>query len=135
MKLFRNLSEAVVGSLHEIFVENRYADKVIERVLKKNPKWGARDRRFIAETTYDIVRWYRLFKELTRAHEHDFWALLGAWCMWNKIDLPPWDEFASMNKSKFYEAFDKAQHILKIRESIPDWMDELGSEELGARWE
>ena len=32
---------------------------MIESLLKQNPKWGARDRRFIAETTYDVVRWWR----------------------------------------------------------------------------
>lgn len=135
MRLYRNLSEAVVDNLHQIFVENRYADKVIEKVLKQHPKWGARDRRFIAETTYDIVRWYRLFLELTKAKDDDFWALFGAWCMWNKIELPDWEELAGLNRSRFYENYDKAQHILKIRESIPDWLDEMGQLELGALWE
>ena len=65
MKLYRNLCEAVVNGLEQIFTEKKYADKVIEKILKSNPKWGARDRRFIAETIYDIVRWYRLFIELT----------------------------------------------------------------------
>jgi len=135
LRLYRNLSEAVVENLHQIFVENRYADKVIEKVLKQHPKWGARDRRFIAETTYDIVRWYRLFLELTKAKDDDFWALFGAWCMWNKIDLPDWEELAGLNKNRFYENYDKAQHVLKIKESIPDWLDELGRQELGSFWE
>ncbi|MBL7878116.1 MAG: RNA methyltransferase, partial [Cyclobacteriaceae bacterium] len=60
MKIYRNLSAAVVEGLHEIFTNKKYADKVIEKILKSNPKWGARDRRFIAETIYDIVRWHRL---------------------------------------------------------------------------
>jgi 16S rRNA (cytosine967-C5)-methyltransferase len=51
MKLFVNLARAVVDALELIFEQNKYADKVIENVLKQNPKWGARDRRFIAETT------------------------------------------------------------------------------------
>lgn len=135
MRLYRNLSEAVVENLHHIFSENRYADKVIERVLKQHPKWGARDRRFIAETTYDIVRWYRLFLELTQASADDYWSLFGAWCMWNKVDLPDWEELDGLSKSQFYERYDKAQHIRKIRESIPDWLDELGERELGKSWD
>jgi 16S rRNA (cytosine967-C5)-methyltransferase len=135
LRLYRNLSEAVVENLHQIFVEKRYADKVIENVLKRNPRWGARDRRFIAETTYDIVRWYRLFGELTNAEDGDFWKLFGAWCMWNKVDLPDWDELRNLNKSQLYEAYDKAQHIRKIKESIPDWLDELGEKEIGKHWD
>ena len=135
MKLFRNLTEAVVVSLREIFAEKRYADKVIEKILKQNPKWGARDRRFIAETTYDIVRWHRLYVHLMNVDDHDFWKLLGAWCVWNKVDLPGWEEFEGIDKAKFFERYDKAKYIIKIRESIPDWLDTLGQQELGDAWE
>lgn len=135
VKLFHNLSEAVVQGLEQIFIDDRYADKVIEKILKQNPKWGARDRRFIAETTYDIVRWYRLFVHLTGADEHDFWKMLGAWCMWNNITLPPWTEFQGLDKRRFQAAYEEIKDDLVIRESIPDWLDELGVKELGKKWE
>jgi 16S rRNA (cytosine967-C5)-methyltransferase len=134
LKLFRNLTEAVADALHEIFEEGRYADKVIEKVLKQNPKWGARDRRFIAETTYDIVRWHRLFYNLIECDPNDYWRLIGAWCFWNRVDLPRWNEFERLDKAAFFERWDQAQHILNIKESIPDWLDELGQKELGKRW-
>jgi 16S rRNA (cytosine967-C5)-methyltransferase len=134
-ELHRNLCEAVIDGLESIFLEGRYADKVIEKTLKQNPKWGARDRRFIAETTYDIVRWYRLFRVLTKTDEKDFWSLLGAWCMWNKVEYPSWEEFAHLSKKHFWENYDKAQATRKLRESLPDWLDELGEAELGKLWE
>lgn len=135
VKIYRNLSEAVVIGLESIFIDNRYADKVIEKTLKQNPKWGARDRRFIAETTYDIVRWYRLFVYLANAHEHDFWKLLGAWCLYNRDELPNWDEFGDLNKKDFFERFDKANNNIVLRESIPDWLNDLGKKELGNKWD
>jgi len=135
MKIYRNLSAAVVEGLHEIFVNKKYADKVIEKILKSNPKWGARDRRFIAETTYDIVRWYRLFKEISEAEEEDFWKLLGVWCLWNNTEFPDWDEFEGLNRKKIEAGYDQAQSTRKIRESIPDWLDELGEKELGSAWD
>jgi 16S rRNA (cytosine967-C5)-methyltransferase len=135
MKIYRNLSAAVVEGLHEIFVNKKYADKVIEKILKSNPKWGARDRRFIAETTYDIVRWYRLFKEISEAEEEDFWKLLGVWCLWNNTEFPDWEEFEGVNRKKIEAGYDQAQSTRKIRESIPDWLDELGEKELGSDWD
>jgi 16S rRNA (cytosine967-C5)-methyltransferase len=125
----------VIQGLEMIFVENKYADKVIEKTLKQNPKWGARDRRFIAETTYDIVRWYRLFKHLTGLEEDNFWQLLGAWCIWNTVELPRWTEFEGLDPKKFREAYDQAKNTRRLRESFPDWLDELCAKELGERWD
>ncbi|MBS1488922.1 MAG: RsmB/NOP family class I SAM-dependent RNA methyltransferase [Bacteroidetes bacterium] len=133
MRLYRNLCEAVVLTLHEIVVEKKHADKAIEKALKQNPKWGARDRRFIAETTYDIVRWYRLFKEVSRAGEFDFWKLLAVWCVWNDWPLPPWPELL-IDPNQLHERFEHLSHDRRITESIPDWLDELGEKELGTQW-
>jgi 16S rRNA (cytosine967-C5)-methyltransferase len=134
-KIHRSTSEAVVQSLDLIFTENRYADKVIEKTLKSNPKWGARDRRFIAETTYDIVRWSRLLKSISDSKADDFWRLLGTWCVLHDIELPRWPEFEGLSERKIKENYNKATTNRKIRESIPDWLDETGERELGHIWD
>ena len=135
MKLYRNLSEAVIQGLQTIFTENKYADKVIEKILKSNPKWGARDRRFIAETIYDIVRWHRLFKEIAEAEEDDFWKLLGVWCLWNDTTFPDWEEFQGLSRKKIEANYEQLKNDRKVRESIPDWLDDLGVKELGKDWD
>ena len=136
MRLHRGTSEAVVQSLQLIFEENRYADKVIEKTLKQNSRWGSRDRRFIAETTYDIVRWYRWFRELTQAKGTDFWKLLAAWCILSQVDLPDWEEFQGVSRTDVLDREKRTMYSRKIRESIPDWLDELGERELGKeKWD
>ena len=136
MRLHRGTSEAVIQSLRLIFEENRYADKVIEKVLKQNPRWGARDRRFIAETTYDIVRWYRWFRELGQAKGTDFWRLLAVWCVLSGVDLPAWEEFEGVSAHEILDREKRGKYSRKTRESIPDWLDELGEKELGEpRWQ
>jgi 16S rRNA (cytosine967-C5)-methyltransferase len=135
MRIHRSTSEAVIQSLEAIFDGKRYADKVIEKVLKQNPKWGARDRRFIAETTYDIVRWYLFLKRITDAKGNDYWRLLAGWCVLHNIDLPGWDEFHGINPHKIRDEEKKAKTVRKVRESIPDWLDELGEKELGKLWD
>lgn len=134
MKLYKNTTQAVIDSLTQIFDEKRYADKVIEKVLKQNSKWGARDRRFIAETTYDIVRWYRLLRELTEAEPSEYWKLLGGWCAMNEAELPDWVEFEGLSRKAILRKFEEVKGIRKIAESVPDWMDELGESELGRIW-
>jgi 16S rRNA (cytosine967-C5)-methyltransferase len=134
VKLYRNLSEAVVDNLQQIFDDHRYADKVIEKVLKQNPKWGARDRRFIAETTYDIVRWYRLYQVITQAAAHEYWKLLGAWCIINRVPLPPWTEFQPLRTGDVLKAYEGVKQNRVVAESVPDWLDALGQRELGDAW-
>lgn len=135
MKLYVNIARAVIQSLEMIFEQGKYADKVIEKVLKQNPKWGARDRRFIAETTYDIVRWFRLLQTLTDTPANDYWSMLGCWCILHNMELPDWQEFQHLNPEKINQRLEKFQQIRRINESIPDWLDTQGEQELGPRWD
>lgn len=140
MKYHRVLVEAIVYALQQVFVENRQADKVIEYVLKSNKKWGSRDRAFIAENTYEIVRWWRLLKFVTQlsdttvSEEAQFWQLFAAWRILQGDKLPVWQEFAKINEKQILARFEEAQPIRKIKESVPDWMDSIGEQELGEEW-
>jgi len=133
MKLYRPLVNAVIAALKAIFEEGKYADKVIEKTLKQNPKWGSRDRRFIAETTYDIVRWHRLLAACVR--NPDYYSLLGAYFVLRGIELPPWEEFRNVDPKAVAAKQREAEGVRKIRESVPDWLDDLGERELGDRWD
>ncbi|MFN3852532.1 MAG: RsmB/NOP family class I SAM-dependent RNA methyltransferase [Spirosomataceae bacterium] len=139
MKLHRSLVEAVIYALQQIFQENRQADKVIEYVLKSNKKWGARDRGFIAENVYEIVRWWRKLNIEGNLGESSemrfFWSIFANWLIINKIELPKWPEFEGINSSKILKSYEEGLKIRKIRESIPDWLDEVGSKELGENWD
>lgn len=138
-KLHRHLVEATVAALADIFgPEPRYADKVIEKYLKSNRKWGSRDRRFFAETVYGCVRWWRkywtLMGQTPNTHEDNLWQI---WAIHHSIvhgDMPVWPEFSDwdfkdVRKKEAGMPMSRAQ-----KESIPDWLDELGEKELGKRW-
>ncbi|MCW5921654.1 MAG: RNA methyltransferase [Saprospiraceae bacterium] len=132
------LVRAVAQALLSVFRENRHADKVIEQTLKQNPKAGSRDRAFIAETTYEVVRHYRLYCEVlgeTPFSEVDFWKTIGVHLVKNDTPLPHWTEFKTLKMNEIKSKLEQAQHIRALRESIPDWLDEMGSRELGLLWD
>lgn len=132
MKLHNNTIRGVHTALQAIFEEGQYADKVIERTLKSNPKWGARDRSFIAETTYEMVRWWRLINYLSPSK--DYYDLFGTYWLMQGHSLPPWEEFNRINPDKLKEKYEKLDDPAKL-ESVPDWLFELGKKELGSLWE
>lgn len=135
MRLHRNLCFAVIDGLTQIFNEGQYADKVIQQLLKRDKRWGARDRAFIAETTYDIVRWKRLYAEVAEVKEpfdrDNLWRLFAVWATLKGIKLPNWKYFEDTPTRKIKGRFDELIKTRKYRESIPDWLDKLGVDELG----
>jgi 16S rRNA (cytosine967-C5)-methyltransferase len=139
MKLHRNLVFATVDSLHQIFNEKKQADKVLRNTLKRDKRWGSRDRSFIAETTYDIVRWKRLYAEIAEVKEPfdrpNLFRLFTVWAILKGISLPDWPQFEGTPTRRIKGRFDELSKTRKIRESIPDWLDELGEKELGKQWE
>ncbi len=132
MKLHNNTIRGVHQALEAIFELGQYADKVIERTLKSNPKWGAKDRSFIAETTYEMVRWWRLVNFLSPSK--DPWDLFGTYWLMQGNDLPEWDEFARLQPEKIKSKYDSISDP-GLLESIPEWLQTLGSKELGDKWE
>ncbi len=136
MRLHRNLCFAVIDGLHKIFNEGEYADKVIQQLLKRDKRWGSRDRGFVAETVYEIVRYKRLYAEIADVKapfdRDNLWRIFAVWATLKGIKLPDWKYFTDTPTRKIKGRFDELSKIRKYRESIPDWIDELGEKELGA---
>ena len=139
MKLHRNLVFATIDSLHLIFNENKQADKVLKNTLKRDKRWGARDRGFIAETTYDIVRWKRLYSKIAEVKEPfnraNLFRLFTVWATLKGIQIPDWPQFENTPTRKIKGKFDEFSKIRKYKESLPDWLDDLGQKELGKKWD
>lgn len=135
MRLHRNLCFTVIDSLMAIFNEGVYADKVVALALKKDKRWGSKDRKFVAETIYEIVRWKRLYAEIAEVREpftrDNVWRLFAVWAVLRGITLPDWKYFENTPVRRIKGKFDELSKIRKFKESIPDWMDEIGIQELG----
>jgi 16S rRNA (cytosine967-C5)-methyltransferase len=126
---------AVVDGLDMIFNEGIYASKAVEQTLKRDKRWGSRDRGFIAETIYDIVRWKRLYAEIAEVKEPfnraNFFRLFTVWAVLRGISLPDWKQLEDTPTRRIKGRFDELSKIRIYRESIPDWLDETGVKALG----
>jgi len=145
-KLHRPVIEEIFTALTQIFgigpegSRAYHSDKVLERIFKNNRKLGGRDRRLIAEGTYEIVRWWRLLWEglgadYRSADAAGTWRVIGAWLLLNNYPLPDWREFSGLKLAQIREMQTQAaENNPAVRESFPDWLYERGLREIGSRW-
>lgn len=144
--LHRPVWEGMNQSLLTIFNEGWHADKVIQRQMKANRKWGSQDRKLFAESLYDIVRWWRrlLYVCDIAWPEADQWRstepgaynrAIEAWCLLHEVEL---GKNIPRSLPKGFDAkklWSDPSMSRAVRESIPDWMDNWGGEELPERWD
>lgn len=125
--------------LEHVFIDNYYADKVIERVFKENPKWGSRDRAFVAETVYDIVRYWRLLNEVlsldyTQPKKQSFDTILQAYFLLLKNHIPSFDWQNKINTEDVRAQYQLLQSKPQVINSFPDWMYEYGKSNCSSDW-
>ncbi len=139
MKFHLNLLKAVNNAIYAIFEDQKYADKALERILKSNNLWGARDRAFIAENTYDMVRYWRLIRAVAELETHELnetnlYTLFGTWQVLKGTPIPKWEEFKNVDEKRIQHNYKIMKTQRKLLHSLPDWLDDLGYSELGKQW-
>jgi 16S rRNA (cytosine967-C5)-methyltransferase len=137
--IHRHLVDSLAAALLDVFQQNRYADKVIEYYFKNNRKWGSRDRKFFAESLYEMVRHWRKLQWLTFGQEkaelnaRDVVQMWAIWRQENGEQVPDWPELFGLTIKKDYQQAVNAN--IALRESFPDWMMKRAEAELRNRWE
>ena len=156
-KLHPHLVEGIIQALLEVFHDGR-AEKIVETTLKSRTKWGARDRRFFAESIYECVRWrrrlyYAGISGSDEGGEQDYLdksrmtysCVQKMWYAWwlmkpeNQHLLKSPVIATDKSVIQFSQNPVSAWNVIPnekraIRESIPDWLDNLGEHELGNDW-
>ncbi len=131
--------KAIFNALKDIFEKNEYADKAIEKVMRANKKWDVRERSFVADVTYDMVRNWRLLMASAgvegKLTDKTLWMIFGTYLVFDGYMLPDSNYFKGINEKKIISQLEKFHKIRKIRESVPDWLDVLGEKELGKDWD
>lgn len=134
---YRNLYVGMIETLKAIFENGDYTDKALERIFKKNRLWGSRDRGFVAEMVYDMVRWKRLidFSAGDVLKKKHYWDFIAAWIIINDEKLPDLEEFEKVKISKVKANYLQAVKIPAVHMSISDELYALGERELGEKWQ
>lgn len=134
MKMHRILAEASAGIVKSVFKEHRVLDHALAAAFEENPRWGKRDRGFIAETVFEVCRWRRALGFLADSEEAN--AICAAQWVRMGFEIPEWWTFKGLTADEMIaREADLAAQPRGIRESIPDWLDQLGVDELSDAWD
>lgn len=128
------MAEAAAGMIREVLREKKVLDHVMRDTFAANPKWGKRDRAFIAETVFEVVRWRRALEFV--ADQTSVPALCAAQWVRMGLAIPDWwpHDGAAPDEMRARESALPDQPRA-LRESIPDWLDEHCASELGGAWD
>ncbi|MDX1949599.1 MAG: methyltransferase domain-containing protein [Rickettsiales bacterium] len=137
MKFHKNLIEAIIDCLEDVFEGGFYADKVIERKFKQNKQFGSRDRAFVAENFYDIVRNFRLLYEIYEKipNNRKAWQLLVLTHIYISknqfVDIP---EYQKIDVDFVNSRIVKLSKNPAVSTSFPDWLYKFCEKNLGGIW-
>ena len=136
-RIFPNQAEAIANALYAILVDKKRASRILDQTVEQHPKWGARDRNLFYDAVYSILRWKIKYSAIAGLDHEEFqpWSWIKTWCIINDILVPDWDEMncpPTATKENLASFQSKLEHV---NFSFPDWLHQVGKEELGNQWE
>lgn len=130
LRLHKPLIAGIDQALTEIFLNGKKSDQALPAVLKSNSRWGSRDRAFIAENVYEIVRNKRLIYHILDSSEPKIPQIIGVWLIIKGLYDETNEVFEDLNPEEILLRSTISDP--KIKYSVPDELDTYLINELGA---
>lgn len=135
MSFHKHILNDLESALQEIIQTSATAPQVVEKFLKSRRKWGSRDRKFFAAAVYNTVRWFRRNAFLLGSLDYQSTAPLHLWAageLFQGSEVP--EDLAQLKSTVDANRELLLAAPLAIRESLADWLDEVGQAQLGSQW-
>lgn len=126
------LHKVVIDILYAVFCEYKYADHMLEKTFRLNKRLGSRDRKFVAECVYEIIRNKRILFASLFTNEDTITKDRIERVLLFFLFLENIQEASGFDKAllKHRELMQDAQY----RFSTPAWLDAYALNELGLQW-
>jgi 16S rRNA (cytosine967-C5)-methyltransferase len=135
--VYKNLVKTTAAGLKRVFSDGQHAEQVLEKLLSSDKRLGSRDRKFIAETYYDMVRYWRQLEILEDklpkpGTGEDYFLKVCLWLIFKGYSLAEWPELSGWPFEEIQKPLDGPAILLA---SYPDSLWKLGLSEIGPKWE
>jgi len=128
----------ITDALIMIFKENIYASKAIMKTFKNHREWDNQTKDYFLDAVYDIVRYWRLLwfllKKEPNLEKKDLLRLIQTYFYYKEKRIIDIKEIKNIDYKELEKTLISAKDVRTLRESIPDWLDQLGTDEIGERW-
>ena len=134
MKLYRNLAHGIIEGPQEVLGNRMALRPTLKNILIKNRKWGSNDRRLVGKGIIEIIRWKRKFDDIGKLNvksKNYYRNLLVVWSIYNDIELEDCLTFSELKKDNIHDPFSIKKSKRAFKNSIPDWLDNLGMKTYG----
>lgn len=139
IKNHRQQIEGVFDAFTAITQKQVPADKALTNVMRKHKMWEDRERQWVSDTLYDLIRRWRLFGTLAETGMHtdkpSLWRLLGVYLIWKGERIGHDPVFAGLDDVRIKERLNRYKKIRPLYHSVTDWLDAYGEAQLGDAWE
>lgn len=116
----------VLEVLSQVFNAGKPADVTLNSILKRNPQCGARDRRFISETLFAVLRWWGWLKTFapTAYKTPRGWdrVMIAAWLLESPNKLPEvamlWKYHAELSTRQIELILEQDNPLARIRKMM-----------------
>jgi len=137
--ILHELSPEIFKTIRVIFWENVYATKAIQVTLRLHPEWEENKRALFSDTVYNLIRWWRLLWFILdrdpSSEEKDLQKLISIYLLSKQRDLTALQKKRGLDVNQVIQRIATTKNIRVLRESIPNWLDKQGKQELGSRWD
>lgn len=134
IQVYKNLVKTTAAALKRVFEDGQYAEQVLEKTLAGDKRLGSRDRKFIAEIFYDMVRFWRnleILEERISIPSSDYFLKVCLWLGHKGYAIQDWPELQGWDFALLQQPITgESRKVL----SYPDWLWEMGEKELPNRW-
>jgi len=127
---------AAAAAAGAILGKGDYADRAIEYGLNESRHWSPAEKSMFVNLTYELLRWLRLLLEIEPCptSRGKYMYAIGIYMTLKGMPLNPEEFPEPFDAEKIKERFRALSAERRIKESIPDWLDEIGDRELGEAW-
>lgn len=131
--------ETAGRALAEVIYQNRNLDQVTSYWIAQNKSWEPIEKYQFAVLLEETTRWWRLLNTL---HDREFpkfsshaHSILALYITLTPFGLPEELKIPKHFRKKIQDKLSQLSGNRAVKESIPDWLDELGFKELGDKWD